>query len=129
MTTPTENTKKQTTKKQDLSIGLLLLKLRTFIALIVLIVVFSIIAPNFLNLATMVLMTRHVAIYAFLAIGMTFVIITGGIDLSVGAIVGLTGMVAGLTELPEVAEEFGVRRRILNELHKICQTFSPIHEV
>lgn len=95
MTTPTENKKKQTTKKQDLSIGLLLLKLRTFIALIVLIVVFSIIAPNFLNPATMVLMTRHVALYAFLAIGMTFVIITGGIDLSVGATVGLAGMVAG----------------------------------
>ena len=95
MTTPTENKKKQTAKKQDLSIGLLLLKLRTFIALIVLIVVFSIIAPNFLKPATLVIMARHVAIYAFLAIGMTFVIISGGIDLSVGSTVGLTGMVAG----------------------------------
>ena len=35
------------------------------------------------------------ALNAILAIGMTFVIITGGIDLSVGSIVGLSGMVAG----------------------------------
>ena len=40
-------------------------------------------------------MSKHVALNAFLAIGMTFVIITGGIDLSVGSIVGLCGMVAG----------------------------------
>ena len=40
-------------------------------------------------------MSEHVALNAFLAIGMTFVIITGGIDLSVGSIVGLCGMIAG----------------------------------
>ena len=40
-------------------------------------------------------MSKHVALNAFLAIGMTFVIVTGGIDLSVGSIVGLCGMVAG----------------------------------
>ena len=43
----------------------------------------------------MILMSKHAAQNAFLAIGMTFVIITGGIDLSVGSIVGLCGMVAG----------------------------------
>ena len=37
----------------------------------------------------MILISKHVALNAFLAIGMTFVIITGGIDLSVGSIVGL----------------------------------------
>jgi erythritol transport system permease protein len=52
-------------------------------------------APNFLSMANLVIMVKHVAIYAFIAIGMTFVIITGGIDLSVGSIVGLAGMVAG----------------------------------
>ena len=43
----------------------------------------------------MVILAKHVALNAILAIGMTFVIITGGIDLSVGSIVGLCGMVAG----------------------------------
>jgi erythritol transport system permease protein len=69
--------------------------MRTFLILLLLIVFFSWRAENFLTPATLVLMARHVAVYAFLAIGMTFVIITGGIDLSVGAIVGLAGMVAG----------------------------------
>lgn len=74
---------------------LLILKLRTFIALIAVFVFFSIAAPNFLSAENMVIMSKHVALNAFLAIGMTFVIITGGIDLSVGSIVGLCGMVAG----------------------------------
>ncbi len=38
-------------------------------------------------------MSKHVAINALLAIGMTFVILTGGIDLSVGSLVGLTAMI------------------------------------
>ncbi|HBD91609.1 MAG TPA: sugar ABC transporter permease [Gemmobacter sp.] len=74
---------------------LLILKARTFIALILVFVFFSIAAPNFLSAANMVIMSKHVALNAFLAIGMTFVIISGGIDLSVGSIVGLCGMVAG----------------------------------
>ena len=41
-------------------------------------------------------MTKHVAINAILAIGMLMVILTGGIDLSVGSIVGLAGIVAGV---------------------------------
>lgn len=41
------------------------------------------------------LMVKHSSIYGLLALGMTLVIITGGIDLSVGAVVGLSGMIAG----------------------------------
>lgn len=74
---------------------LTLMKMRTFIALIAVLVFFSFAAPNFLSAANWILMSKHVALNAFLAMGMTFVIITGGIDLSVGSIVGLCGMVAG----------------------------------
>lgn len=74
---------------------LVLLKARTFIALILVVLFFSIAAPNFLSAANLVIMSKHVALNAFLAIGMTFVIVSGGIDLSVGSIVGLCGMVAG----------------------------------
>lgn len=73
----------------------LLLRLRTYIALIGVFVFFSIAAPNFLSAASMVIMLQHITITAILAVGMTFVILTGGIDLSVGAIAGLAGMVAG----------------------------------
>jgi erythritol transport system permease protein len=74
---------------------LLLLRLRTFVALFLVLAFFSVMAPNFLTTANAVIVSKHVALNAFLAIGMTFVIITGGIDLSVGSIVGLCAMVAG----------------------------------
>ena len=77
------------------SIGLLLLQLRTFIALFAVLIFFGIAAPNFASTANIILMSQQVALNAILSLGMTFVIITGGIDLSVGSIVGLSGMIAG----------------------------------
>jgi erythritol transport system permease protein len=72
-----------------------LLRGRAFIALIVLFIVFSVLSPNFLTQSNMVILAKHVAINAILGIGMTYVILTGGIDLSVGSIVGLAAMIAG----------------------------------
>lgn len=77
------------------SIGLLLLKLRTLIAFFAVLIVFGIIAPNFISVANLVAMAKHSAIWAILAMGMTFVILGDGIDLSVGSIAGLCGMLAG----------------------------------
>ncbi len=57
---------------------LLVLRLRTFVALILVLAYFSVMAPNFLTAANAVIVSKHVALNAFLAIGMTFVIITGG---------------------------------------------------
>lgn len=82
-------------KSSNNKLAMTLLKGRTFIVLFVLLVFFSIAADNFLSMNTALLIGKHVALYGILAIGMTYVIITGGIDLSVGAIVGLGGMVAG----------------------------------
>ena len=86
---------------------LLLLKARTFVALILVFAYFSFAAPNFLSVANAVLISKHVAINAFLAIGMTFVIITGGIDLSVGSVVGLTSMIAGYLVLNGIDPGYG----------------------
>lgn len=72
-----------------------ILKGRTFIVLIILVVFFSIVKNNFLSPTTLTMVAKHVALYGILALGMTFVIITGGIDLSVGSVVGLIGMLAG----------------------------------
>jgi erythritol transport system permease protein len=74
----------------------LLFELRAFIALIVIIVVFGLLSDAYLTWDNLVTMTKHVAINAILAIGMLMVILTGGIDLSVGSIVGLAGIVAGV---------------------------------
>jgi erythritol transport system permease protein len=73
-----------------------LLRLRAFIALAIVTLVFSVLSPEFLTTGNLAILVKHVAINAILAIGMTFVIISGGIDLSVGSIVGFSGMVAGL---------------------------------
>ena len=72
-----------------------LLKGRTFIVLIILMIFFSITANNFLTVGSLLTVAKHVALYGILAIGMTYVIITGGIDLSVGSVAGLAGMIAG----------------------------------
>ena len=72
-----------------------LLKGRTLIVLAILFVFFSFAAPNFFNVDSLLAVAKHVALYGILAIGMTYVIITGGIDLSVGAVVGFCGMIAG----------------------------------
>ena len=82
-------------KDNNNALMMTLLKGRTFIVLIVLLIFFSIVANNFLSVNTMLLIGKHVALYGIIAIGMTYVIITGGIDLSVGAVVGLGGMIAG----------------------------------
>lgn len=77
------------------SLAMTLLKGRTFIVLIVLLIFFSITANNFLTISSLLTVAKHVALYGILAIGMTYVIITGGIDLSVGSVAGLAGMIAG----------------------------------
>ena len=64
--------------------------------LIALLVLFSALAPSFLTTNNLAILSKHVAISAILAIGMTFVVLTGGIDLSVGSLAGLGGMVAGI---------------------------------
>ena len=74
---------------------MLLLRLRAFIALLVIIVVFSVISPAFFTGSNLLVMTEHVAIIAIMAIGETFVILSAGIDLSVGSVAGLAGMLAG----------------------------------
>lgn len=88
------------TTNNNTSIGMIILKLRTVIALVLLTAVFTILVHttkgiNFLNPLNLITISKHVAITGIMAIGMTFVILTGGIDLSVGSIVGLCGMIAG----------------------------------
>ncbi len=74
---------------------MLLLSFRAYIALFVLAIIFAFLSPAFLTTGNLVILTKQVALNALLGIGMTFVILTAGIDLSVGSIVGLAGMVAG----------------------------------
>lgn len=74
----------------------LLLRGTALIALVIMLVAFGALSPTFLQFTNLEILAKQTAINAILAIGMTFVILTGGIDLSVGSVVGLTAMIAGL---------------------------------
>jgi erythritol transport system permease protein len=83
-------------KPSGLSVGVLLFRLRAVIALFVLIGIFSVLSPAFFTQQNLIILVGQTAINAIMAVGMTFVILTGGIDLSVGSTVGLAAMVSGL---------------------------------
>ena len=81
--------------KKSFSLTKLLLEGRAFLALILIIVVFSMLSPNFLTTENILIMGSHVAIYALLGMGMLLVILNGGIDLSVGSTLGFSAVIAG----------------------------------
>lgn len=72
-----------------------LLEGRAFFALIVIIAVFTFLSPRYFTVGNFLIMSSHVAIFGLLAIGMLLVILNGGIDLSVGSNLALSGVFAG----------------------------------
>ncbi|MGA8658757.1 MAG: ABC transporter permease [Chthoniobacterales bacterium] len=86
----------ESTSVSRLTIGVFLFRLRAFIALLILIGIFTLLTPSFFTPENLIILVGQTAINAIMAVGMTFVILTGGIDLSVGSTVGLAAMVAGL---------------------------------
>jgi len=87
---------------------LIALRARALLVLLALIVAFAILSPDFLTVNNISILSKHIAIFAILAIGMTFVVLTGGIDLSVGSVAGLSGMVAGYVLTQAFAHGGGV---------------------
>lgn len=72
----------------------ILIEQRSIIALMVLIAVVSYLNPNFFSTDNLLNILRQTSVNAIIAIGMTFVILIAGIDLSVGSVLALTGAVA-----------------------------------
>lgn len=75
-------------------IGAILGKYGVYIALLVLFVSLSIASSSFLTVTNIFNILKQNSVYGILAVGMTFVIVTGGIDLSVGAIVAMSACFA-----------------------------------
>lgn len=65
--------------------------------LVLLVVVIGIVAPAFFSKASWIATSQAATVITLLAVGQTFVIITGGIDLSVGAMLACSAMVGGVT--------------------------------
>lgn len=95
MSTPSDSTHAAQIKRTLLTFGPLVL------ALILEIVIFEMIGrrqdnPGFASLNTLILVLNQSAVYGVMAVGMTFVIITGGIDLSVGSLVACAGVLCAM---------------------------------
>jgi ribose transport system permease protein len=67
--------------------------------LIVICILFALLTPNFLTQNNIVNVVRQASINIVLAAGMTFVILTGGIDLAVGSVLGFTAVIAVVVSL------------------------------
>nr|WP_195365932.1 ribose ABC transporter permease [[Eubacterium] tenue] len=80
-------------KNKQLDLKSLLIKYKSLVGLL-LIVVVSILSPSFLSTRNILNILRQTSVNAIIAAGMTFVILTGGIDLSVGSVLALSGAFA-----------------------------------
>lgn len=74
-----------------------LFKYKSILALIVLCIIVSVISPTFLAVSNLRNLFTQISVNAVISLGMTFVILTGGIDLSVGSIVAIAGAVSAVT--------------------------------
>jgi len=72
-------------------------RLLPFFTLIALFIVLSIVSPSFLTATNLSSVARQTAVINIMALGMTVVIISGGIDLSVGSILALAGLLGAMT--------------------------------
>ncbi len=83
-------------KKQNLFLSRFQTELLLVGILVVLFLFFGVKSPVFLKVETLMKLLKQASIYGIIAIGMTFVITSSGIDLSVGSVVGLSGIVVSM---------------------------------
>ena len=81
------------TQKKDM--GKILRQFGLVIVALIIIVFMSFTSDVFLTSQNIINILRQISINGILAVGMTFVILTGGIDLSVGSVVAITGVIVG----------------------------------
>ncbi len=93
MSTNTMNKANPVSKKKLLSKEWLI-EQKSLIALLFLIVIVSFLNPNFFTVDNLMNILRQTSVNAIIAVGMTLVILTGGIDLSVGSVLALCGAFA-----------------------------------
>lgn len=84
--------------------------------LLLICILFSILTPNFATAGNAVNILRQASINIVLATGMTFVILTGGIDLSVGSILGVSAVVGVLVSLIPVLSWAAIPAALLTGL-------------
>jgi ribose/xylose/arabinose/galactoside ABC-type transport system permease subunit len=92
---------KETVKKKSFRIKYIMDKYGLILALIVLCLIMSLSTTTFLQVRNIVNVIRQISIISILAIGVTYVILTGGIDLSLGSLVAVAGVSAATFAHPD----------------------------
>jgi ribose/xylose/arabinose/galactoside ABC-type transport system permease subunit len=85
------------TNRRRIDLRDILARYGTLIALVLLVIIASILSPRFLSTVNLMNVLRQTSIIGVLGIGMTFVILTAGIDLSVGATLAVSAVLLGGT--------------------------------
>lgn len=81
------------TKKKDM--GKVIRQFGLVFVVLFIVILMSFLSPVFMTKNNIMNVLRQISMNGILAVGMTFVILTGGIDLSVGSVVGITGVICG----------------------------------
>lgn len=90
--------------KKNVTVNTIIKKYNLVILLAIFIVISAILSPNFLTLGNFLNLLLQASIPGIVAIGMTLVILLGGIDLSVGSVLAFSGMMTSI-----VVERMGGR--------------------
>src|ERR1700675_1394894 len=96
-------------KRQDMShtISVVFSKYGIFLIFIVMILVASLLSPAFVSSTNLINIVRQMSIVGLIALGVTGIIVSAGIDLSSGSVVGLTAVVAAsLAQMPDYSAAF-----------------------
>jgi inositol transport system permease protein len=96
-------------KRQEMShtISVVFSKYGIFLIFIVMIVVASLLSPAFVSSTNLINIVRQMSVVGLIALGVTGIIVSAGIDLSSGSVVGLTAVVAAsLAQAPDTASAF-----------------------
>jgi len=91
----------------------MLQRLLPFFSLIALFVILSIASPYFLTATNLSSVVRQTAVINIMALGMTLVIVSGGIDLSVGSILAFAGVMGTLTMVSNGSVILGIAAGVL----------------
>ena len=81
--------------------------------LVILFIFFSVTSPVFLKTDTLMKLLKQASIYGIIAIGMVFVITSSGIDISVGSVVGLSGIIVSMCMLSGMGVMVGLFNGVL----------------
>lgn len=95
-------------RKSDFSFSRFYDKYGVLIVFVIIFMISCFLSPKFLKMANLLNIMRQISMFGILAVGMTFVIVAGGIDLSVGSVIALVCVVSA-----NIVNKYGILPAVL----------------